>query len=97
MWDIVIIKLIYQHFGSFVEMFRKIFAIVGAVIAGGLGIAILGTGTQVAHAGVQLNQRKDEKKMARKFFAIIGAIIGGGLGIAVLGTAPAVQAGMQFN
>jgi len=30
-------------------MFRKIFAIVGALIAGGLGIAVLGT-TQTAHA-----------------------------------------------
>ena len=36
---------------SFVNsmMFRKIFAIVGALIAGGLGIAVLGT-TQAAHA-----------------------------------------------
>jgi hypothetical protein len=36
-------------------MFRKIFAIVGALIAGGLGIAVLSTGTQVAHAGIQMN------------------------------------------
>jgi hypothetical protein len=35
-------------------MFRKIYAIVAAVIAGGLGIAILGTATQ-AHAGTFLN------------------------------------------
>ena len=39
----------------FVEMFRKIFAIVSGIIAGGLGIAILGTGTQVAHAGISAN------------------------------------------
>jgi hypothetical protein len=35
-------------------MFRKIFAIVGAIIAGGLGIAILGTAAPV-HAGMILN------------------------------------------
>jgi len=35
-------------------MFRKIFAIVGAVIAGGLGIAILGTASQ-AHASLTMN------------------------------------------
>ena len=36
------------------KMFRKIFAVVGALIAGGLGIAILGSG-QAAHAGMALN------------------------------------------
>lgn len=49
---VVVISFIYF---DFVEMFRKIFAIVGAIIAGGLGVAILGTGTQVAHAGIQIN------------------------------------------
>jgi hypothetical protein len=35
-------------------MFRKIFAIVGALVAGGLGIAVL-SASQAAHAGVQMN------------------------------------------
>lgn len=52
MWDAV---GGYYDFDIFVEMFRKIFAIVGAVIAGGLGIAILETGTQIAHAGIKIN------------------------------------------
>jgi hypothetical protein len=36
-------------------MFRKIFAILGRAIVGGLDIAILGTGTPIAHAEVQMN------------------------------------------
>ena len=34
---------------------RKVFAIVGALITGGLGIVILGTGTQVVQAGFTNN------------------------------------------
>jgi hypothetical protein len=34
---------------------RKMLAIIGALIAGGLGIALISSGTQLAHAGVQLN------------------------------------------
>jgi len=30
---------------------RKLLAIIGALIGGGLGIALISTGTQMAHAG----------------------------------------------
>ena len=77
-------------------MGRKILAIVGALIAGGLGVAITGF-TQAAHAGVAWNSRIDEKSMARQIFALIGALIGGTLGIAVLGSAAPVHAGAALN
>jgi hypothetical protein len=34
---------------------RKMLAIIAALIAGGLGIAVVSLGPQAAHAGVQLN------------------------------------------
>jgi hypothetical protein len=34
---------------------KKMLAIIGALIGGGIGIAVLGAAPQVAHAGVQLN------------------------------------------
>jgi hypothetical protein len=34
---------------------RKIFAIIGALIAGGLGITLVNMGTQAAHAGIAMN------------------------------------------
>jgi hypothetical protein len=36
-------------------MAKKILAIIGALIAGGLGIALISSGTQMAHAGTMLN------------------------------------------
>jgi hypothetical protein len=36
-------------------MRKKIFAIIGALIAGGLGIAVVSLGPQAAHAGVGAN------------------------------------------
>jgi hypothetical protein len=36
-------------------MARKFLAIIGAIIGGGLGIVVLGSATQVAHAGMQFN------------------------------------------
>jgi hypothetical protein len=36
-------------------MARKILAILWAIIGGGLGIAVLGSATQVAHAGMSVN------------------------------------------
>lgn len=58
-WDCVlcciIITVMYDIIDKRINMGKKILAIVGALIGGGLGIAILGTGTQVAQAGVQFN------------------------------------------
>jgi hypothetical protein len=34
---------------------RKILAIIGALIGGGLGIALIGSGTQAAHAALSSN------------------------------------------
>ena len=34
---------------------RKTMAIIGALIAGGLGIAAVSLGPQAAHAGIQIN------------------------------------------
>jgi hypothetical protein len=34
---------------------RKIIAIIGALIAGGLGIALISSGTQAAHAAMSTN------------------------------------------
>jgi hypothetical protein len=34
---------------------KKIFAIIGALIAGGLGISLTSLAPQAAHAGVQMN------------------------------------------
>ena len=36
-------------------MTKKIFAIIGALIGGGLGIALISSGTQMAHAGILMN------------------------------------------
>jgi hypothetical protein len=36
-------------------MRKKIFAIIGALIAGGLGIAVISAVPQAAHAGVAMN------------------------------------------
>jgi hypothetical protein len=33
-----------------IDMTKKIFAVIGAMIAGGLGIALVSSGTQAAHA-----------------------------------------------
>jgi hypothetical protein len=34
---------------------RKILAVIGALITGGLGIALISTGTQAAHAALSMN------------------------------------------
>jgi hypothetical protein len=34
---------------------RKIFAVIGALIGGGLGIAVLGSASQAVNAGVAMN------------------------------------------
>jgi hypothetical protein len=44
---------LYSGLRAVIEMARKLFAIIGAFIGGGLGIAVLGT--QAAHAGVLMN------------------------------------------
>jgi hypothetical protein len=36
-------------------MAKKIFAIIGALIAGGLGIAVVSAVPQAAHAGITMN------------------------------------------
>jgi hypothetical protein len=51
-WDNVITSFIYADFDLFFEMMKKIFAIIGALIAGGLGISLI---PQAAHAGVTMN------------------------------------------
>jgi hypothetical protein len=36
-------------------MRKKILAIIGALIGGGLGIAVIGSGTHAAHAALSMN------------------------------------------
>lgn len=43
-----------KYCGLFYESMRKIFALIGALIAGGLSIAVT-TGTQAAHAALTMN------------------------------------------
>ena len=52
---------------------NKIIAIIGALIGRGLGIALIGSGTQAAHRSLD-HELKERTKM-RKLLAIIGAII----------------------
>ena len=44
-----------QEFSSINMTSRKILALVGALIMGGIGIATVSLGTQAAHAGVIMN------------------------------------------
>jgi hypothetical protein len=40
---------------NFIDMRKKIFAIIGALIAGGIGIAVVSAAPQAAQAGVAIN------------------------------------------
>ncbi len=72
-----------------INMKKKTFAIIGALIAGGLGIAIAAA-PHAVEAGVRLLT-----DMTKKIFAIIGALIGGGLGIALISST--TQAATQHS
>ena len=69
---------------------KKILAIIGALITGGIGIAAVSTAQQ-ASAAIAINQ---VNKM-RKILAIIGALITGGLGIAAVSSIQSVEAAMN--
>ena len=60
---------------------RKIFAILGALLTGGLGIALLGA-SQSASApfDIELGRREELPKIV----VIIGAIISGAIGVSLL-------------
>ena len=70
---------------------RKIFAMITALITGGIGIAALSTAQQ-ASAALTTNQ----VKQMRKILAIIGALITGGIGIVTVGMQSA-QAALSAN
>ena len=74
---------------------RKVLAIIGALITGGLGITLLNT-AQEASAAMTSNQEREMREM-RKILAIIAALITGGLGIAVVGTAQEASALLSTN
>ena len=60
---------------------KKLLAIIGALIAGGLGVAVISAGTQASTRWLLVRIEGIEM---RKVLAIIGALIGGGLGIALI-------------
>ena len=53
--NIVLQRPIMVGFSMPVDMTKKIFAIIGAMIAGGLGISLASLAPQAAHAGAMLN------------------------------------------
>ena len=75
---------------------NKIIAIIGALIGGGLGIALIGSGTQADTCCLD-HELKERTKM-RKLLAIIGAMISCGLGIALIGSGTqAAHAAFTWN
>ena len=54
MFHFVVTSLIYYSIIDLIEMRKKIFAIIGALIAGGLGIAVASS-VESAHAALTAN------------------------------------------
>jgi hypothetical protein len=54
MFHFVVTMLICYPIIDFIEMRKKLFAMIGALIAGGLGIAVASS-VPAAHAGIMLN------------------------------------------
>ena len=54
MLHFVVTRLI-NAVNDYLHDMRKMFAIIGALIGGGLGIALVSMGPQAAHAGVAIN------------------------------------------
>ena len=76
---------------------KKMYAIIGALITGGLGVSLASVAPQAAHAALTTNWG-GEKKAMKKLLAIISAIIAGGLGIAPVNSVPqAAHAAFSTN